>query len=50
LIALSPADGTRTQSDNLQQPLAKGPVLSGGSLWIPGSDGTVHLIDAASLK
>ena len=50
LVALSPADGTRTQSGNLQQPLAKQAVLSGGSLWIPGSDGTVHLIDASSLQ
>lgn len=50
LVALSPNDGSRTASSNLQQPLAKPPVVSGGSLWIPGSDGTIHLIDAASLK
>ena len=50
LIALSPEDGTKTQSGSLQQPLAKQPLLYGGSLWIPGSDGTVHLIDASSLQ
>lgn len=50
LIGLSPEDGARTQSSSLEQPLAKQPVMSGGSLWIPGSDGTVHLIDASSLK
>ena len=50
LIALSPEDGSQARSGNLQQPLAKQPVMSGGNLWIPGSDGTVHLIEAASLK
>jgi len=50
LIGLSPQDGTQTPSSNLQQPLAKQPVISGGNLWIPGSDGTVHLIEASSLK
>jgi len=50
LIALSPEDGAQTRSSSLQQPLAKQPVMSGGSLWIPGSDGTVHLIDASSFK
>ena len=38
LIALSPTDGSQAGSSNLQQPLAKAPVISGESLWIPGSD------------
>lgn len=50
LVSLSPVDGSQTRSGNLQQPLAKQPVMSGGSLWIPGSDGTVHLIEASSLE
>jgi outer membrane protein assembly factor BamB len=50
MVALSPTDGSQKISSNLQQPLAKAPVISGGSLWIPGSDGIVHLIDAATLK
>ena len=50
LIALSPTDGSQAGSSNLQQPLAKAPVISGESLWIPGSDGAVHLINASSLK
>ncbi len=50
IVALSPTDGSRSGAGNLQQPLAKPPVISGDSLWIPGSDGTVHLINADSLK
>ena len=50
LIALSPEDGSRVRSSNLHQPLAKQPIVSGETLWIPGSDGTLHLIDASSLQ
>jgi hypothetical protein len=50
LATLSTEDGSRTHSVNLQQPIAKEPLLFGGNLWIPGSDGTVHLVEGAALK
>ena len=47
LLTVSPSDGSQGEAIKLQQPLAGPPVNIGDQLWLPGSDGTLHLIDRA---
>lgn len=47
LITLSANDGSVVNSIDIKQPLAGSPVVVGQSVWLPGSDGTVHMVTAS---